>query len=62
MVNSVAVARWNLDKRYLHQLDAKGLVVVPTEFVELTDNRTLREICDHRLWTDVVVKPAICRW
>ena len=59
VVNSVAVARWNLDKRYLNQLDAKGLVVVPTEFVELTDNRTLREICDDRRWTDVVVKPAI---
>ena len=59
LVNSAAVARWNLDKRYLRELTAKGVLVTPTVFVEPGDQRTLRDICDYQLWTDVVVKPAI---
>ena len=59
VVNSAPIARWNLDKRYLRALDAKGVLVTPTEFVEPRDPRTLREICDERGWTDVVVKPAV---
>ena len=59
LVNSAAVARWNLDKRYLRELAAKGVLVTPTEFAEPGDPRTLREICEIRDWTDVVVKPAV---
>ena len=59
LVNPAAVARWNLDKRYLRELAAKGVLVTPTQFVERGDRRTLREICEVRDWTDVVVKPAV---
>ncbi|HWE45260.1 MAG TPA: hypothetical protein VG407_04455 [Caulobacteraceae bacterium] len=59
VVNTAAVARWNLDKRYLRELEAKGVLVTPTEFVPPGDTRTLREICDARGWSDAVVKPAI---
>ncbi len=44
LVNPAAVARWNLDKRYLRELAAKGVLVTPTQFVERGDRRTLREI------------------
>jgi hypothetical protein len=34
MVNSPATLRWNLDKRYLRELAAAGVPVVPTTWVE----------------------------
>ena len=34
MVNSPATLRWNLDKRYLRDLEAAGVRIVPTTFVE----------------------------
>lgn len=35
IVNPPSVVRWNIDKRYLAELDATGVPVVPTEFVEV---------------------------
>src|SRR4051794_4016525 len=32
--NPPAVIRWNTDKRYLRELEAKGVPIVPTVFVE----------------------------
>jgi glutathione synthase/RimK-type ligase-like ATP-grasp enzyme len=34
LVNPAAVLAWNTDKRYLHELEAAGLPVVPTTLVE----------------------------
>jgi glutathione synthase/RimK-type ligase-like ATP-grasp enzyme len=34
VLNPPAVLRWNTDKHYLHELEAAGVPVVPTEFVE----------------------------
>jgi glutathione synthase/RimK-type ligase-like ATP-grasp enzyme len=34
MVNSPATLRWNLDKRYLRQLESMGVAVVPTTWAE----------------------------
>ena len=34
VVNSPAVLRWNIDKRYLRDLDAAGVPIVPTLWVE----------------------------
>jgi glutathione synthase/RimK-type ligase-like ATP-grasp enzyme len=59
LVNSAAVARWNLDKRYLRALASKGVTTTPTVFVDRGDGRSLREICEIRDWNDVVVKPAV---
>jgi hypothetical protein len=34
LVNSAATLRWNMDKRYLRDLEAAGVPVVPTRWVE----------------------------
>ncbi|GAB2817988.1 hypothetical protein GCM10022221_14810 [Actinocorallia aurea] len=47
--NSAAVLRWNTDKRYLRELGAAGIPVVPT----LWDPVELPE------WPDYVIKPAV---
>ena len=52
VVNPADVVAWNLDKRYLRDLEAAGLPIVPTIWVDPADRRpALPE-------GDVVVKPA----
>jgi hypothetical protein len=50
--NPPDVLRWNSEKRYLGELAAAGIPVVPTTFVEPTDP-------EPRLEGQVVVKPAV---
>ena len=57
MLNPANVVEWNTDKRYLRDLVAAGLPIVPTVFLEPGD--------DPESWTvpagytDMVVKPAV---
>jgi len=55
LVNAPATLRWNLDKRYLHDLEAAGVPVVPTTRVEPGDAVGGLPLPDG----EVVVKPAI---
>ena len=52
--NPVDLIRWNLDKRYLLDVAAWGLPIVPTTVIEVSDD--LNEV---DLTSDIVVKPAI---
>jgi hypothetical protein len=54
MVNSPATLRWNIDKRYLRELEAMGVPVVPTTWVEPGTAPAIGR------WTgEVVVKPSV---
>jgi hypothetical protein len=53
LANPVPVLRWSTDKRYLRDLQAAGVPVVPTVFLEPGDPVHVPPT------TDVVVKPAI---
>jgi len=55
VVNDPAVLRWNLDKRYLRDLEAAGVPVVPTTWVEPTQGAGDVSFPDG----EVVVKPAV---
>lgn len=57
--NPLAVVRWNLHKRYLLDLERRGLAVTPTALLPRGSSRTLRAVAGERGWSDVVVKPAI---
>jgi hypothetical protein len=50
--NPASVLRWNADKRYLRELEASGLAVVPTAFVEPGG-------AAPELAGEVVVKPTV---
>jgi glutathione synthase/RimK-type ligase-like ATP-grasp enzyme len=55
-VNSPATLRWNLDKRYLRELEAAGVPIVPTSWVE----PAARDGAEVSLPDgEVVVKPSI---
>jgi O-ureido-D-serine cyclo-ligase len=53
LVNSEALIRWNADKRYLDDLDASGIAVVPTRFFEGSTP------IDFTAEGEIVVKPSV---
>ena len=58
LANPLELMRWNLDKRYLGELEARGVPIVPTEFGE---GLTAAEL-DARLaaaGAESVIKPAV---
>ncbi len=57
--NPPQVLHGNLHKRYLLELAARGVPVVPTELVAQGSGGTLAERLAARGWRDVVVKPAV---
>jgi glutathione synthase/RimK-type ligase-like ATP-grasp enzyme len=57
--NSVALSRWNMEKGYLHDLEQRGVPVVPTRWLEPGSPLSLAELRTSTGWTDIVVKPAI---
>jgi hypothetical protein len=53
LINPIEMVRWNTDKRYLLELEAAGIPVVPTRFVGPGEaSRVPRD------WQEVVIKPA----
>lgn len=59
LVNPHRVVRWNMDKRYLADLETRGVPVVPTLFVRKGEAVDLAALCADRDWREVVVKPTI---
>ena len=59
VVNDPVVVRWNIDKRYLHELAGKGVLTVPTAFVARGETASLRDLCSARGWETAVLKPSV---
>ena len=57
VLNDPATLRWNSDKRYLADLAARGLPVVPTVWGREVDSATAT-LAEHR-WTRAVLKPCV---
>jgi glutathione synthase/RimK-type ligase-like ATP-grasp enzyme len=49
----------NLNKRYLLELERRGINVVPTAYVQASETSNLKTIIEKRGWNEVVVKPAV---
>lgn len=59
LLNPPALLRWNINKRYLFDLQARGIPIVPTQFVPAGSTFDLGAACVARGWKDVVIKPCI---
>lgn len=59
VVNDPGVVRWNINKRYLLELADKGVLTVPTAFVDRGESVNLQDLCAARGWSTVVLKPSI---
>jgi hypothetical protein len=57
--NPVPILRWNSNKKYLRELEYKGIPIVPTVFIEKGEKYFLSDIAKHKKWTDLIIKPAI---
>jgi glutathione synthase/RimK-type ligase-like ATP-grasp enzyme len=57
--NAPEVLRWNARKTYLAELEARGIAVVPTLWVERGDSSGIGAQVAARGWTDVVIKPVV---
>lgn len=57
--NPTSVLRWNMHKRYLLDLEARGVAVVPTRLIERGAAVGLDQVLAETGWEDVVIKPAI---
>lgn len=57
--NTAAVIRWNAHKGYLRALEARGVPVVPTLWLDRGTTPRLAERLARRSWSEVVVKPAV---
>ena len=63
LLNPAPVVRWNADKRYLADLESRGVPIVPTVWPD-PDETIARQggAVDRAIaqgWTDVVVKPVV---
>ncbi len=58
LLNPVDIIRWNMDKRYLMELEAEGIELIPTEFV-FNHEDSIFERALRRGWNKIVLKPMI---
>jgi glutathione synthase/RimK-type ligase-like ATP-grasp enzyme len=59
LLNPLDIVRWNLDKRYLRDLDARGLPVVPTAWPHAPDAAALGGFFGALGADEIVVKPVV---
>lgn len=59
LCNEAAIVGWNLDKHYLADLQARGVAVVPSRFLEPGASPGLAAVIEETGWTDAVVKPCV---
>jgi glutathione synthase/RimK-type ligase-like ATP-grasp enzyme len=59
VLNDPDVVRWNINKRYLLELESKGVPTVPTAFVARGEAVSLGALCAERGWETVVLKPSV---
>ncbi len=57
--NPADVLRWNTHKHYLKDLEAKGVLVTPTVWVERGGTLDVATLARERGWDAVVLKPAV---
>jgi len=59
LFNRPPTIRWNVDKKYLLEVAARGVPVVPTHRAAQGSGVELSALLQEAGWTDVVVKPSV---
>jgi hypothetical protein len=59
LLNPLDVVRWNIDKRYLRELEQRGAAIVPTLWSESLVMDQLREAGARFSGEELIVKPAV---
>jgi glutathione synthase/RimK-type ligase-like ATP-grasp enzyme len=59
LCNAGDILDWNYDKRYLQDLDAAGVALVPTLCIGRGEQADVAALASARGWNEIVVKPTI---
>ena len=59
LYNPPAVVRWNCDKRYLRELERRGVATIATVWREAGEPLDLARVAEDTGWSRLVVKPAV---
>ncbi len=59
LFNPPSMIRWNSSKRYLRELEEKGVAIPETEWIPSGVVMNLKSILEDRKWKEAVVKPLI---
>lgn len=59
MCNAADILAWNYDKKYLDELAAAGVALVPTICIARGERADVAALARARGWDDIVVKPTI---
>lgn len=57
--NRLDIVRWNINKRYLQELQTAGVTIVPTEWRECLSEADLHQLLQTAAPHEIVVKPLI---
>ena len=57
--NDPAVARRNIDKIYLKDLEAAGIAIPKTRWLDRVDQQSVKQALDEERWSQAVLKPRI---
>jgi glutathione synthase/RimK-type ligase-like ATP-grasp enzyme len=57
--NAGEILDWNYDKRYLQDLEAAGVPLVPTLCIQRGEQADVAALARDRGWSEIVVKPTI---
>jgi len=59
LLNPINVVRWNSDKRYLKEIEAAGLKIIPSIFINKQNRVSLKHFFDEFNADKLIVKPCI---
>jgi glutathione synthase/RimK-type ligase-like ATP-grasp enzyme len=59
LLNPPQTIRWNVDKKYLLEVEARGVPIVPTRHAARGSAVELPSLLRSAGWTDAVVKPSV---
>ncbi len=59
ILNQPSLIWWNIDKSYLHDLEAKGVNIPPTLFIKKGTTVNLEQLIRDQGWQEAVMKPNI---
>lgn len=59
LLNPEPLIRWNIDKHYLKDLENKGIHCAPSEFIEIGERISLKELYEAHNFNETVLKPVV---
>lgn len=57
--NPVNIIRWNLNKKYLIELEKKNVPIIPTLFIDKKNVKNIRNLLNEKDWRKIIIKPAV---